>query len=53
MEIDLGALRSGYEALHAKRASDPSAYHRRHPRLRDYDYLALTTLRGDVEQLLG
>ncbi len=53
MEIDLGALRSGYEALHAKRASDPSADHRRQPRLVDYDYLALTTVRDDVEQLLA
>ncbi len=52
VEIPLAALGDGYQALHAKRASDPSAEHRRRPRLRDYDFLALTTLRDDVQCLL-
>lgn len=52
VEISLDALGDGYEALHAKRASDPSAEHRRRPRLREYDFLALTTLRDDVQRLL-
>lgn len=52
MELDLETLRDGYEAVHAKRASDPSAEHRRRPRLWDYDFLALTTLRDDVQLLL-
>jgi SAM-dependent methyltransferase len=53
MRIDLDALRSSYQTLHAKRASDPSAEHRNNPRLTDYDYLALSTLRKDVERLVS
>jgi SAM-dependent methyltransferase len=52
VEIPLEALGDGYEALHARRASDPSAEHRRRPRLWEYDFLALTTLRDDVQHLL-
>ena len=53
MRIDLDNLERRYDALHASRASDQSAQRRRRPRLTDYDYLALRTLREDVEQLAG
>jgi SAM-dependent methyltransferase len=52
VEIDLAELRTGYEALHARRLSDDSAARRTRPRLFDYDYLALTTLRDDLDELI-
>jgi SAM-dependent methyltransferase len=53
MEIELAAIRSHYEALHERRASDDSAAHRTRPRITQYDYLALSTLRDDVNLLLA
>jgi SAM-dependent methyltransferase len=53
MRIDLDALFASYNSLHAQRASDSSARHRSHARRVDYDFLALTTLRRDVERLVA
>ena len=53
MRIDLAALESGYAARHTRRASIQSAERRRYPRLTDYDYLVLRTLRRDIERLVA
>ena len=53
MRLDLIALKHRYEALQGTRGSDQSAARRSHPRLADYDYLALRSLREDVERLIA
>jgi SAM-dependent methyltransferase len=46
-------VRSNYQALLQRRASDQSALRRTSPRLTDYDYLSLKSLQHDIYSLIN